>query len=180
MTERRVLLSLLPLGVLAGLLALFSAPAAFAGSVSVSDYCRLFTKDDIEKTLNTSVTEVKPWPLKVVLGPEGLHDQACVFFAGSRTLRITITETPSMAEAEHTYNNSVSGHAIMNSAKPLPLADVHDEAIIAASTVVMRRQNLVVNFSVADFGSDDESRMSLARALAQKVSEKLFGAGSSS
>ena len=178
MTEHRLLLSFLPMGALVGLLALFSAPAAFAGSVS--DYCRLFTKDDIEKTLNTSVTEVKPWPLKVVLGPEGLHDQACVFFAGSRTLRITITETPSMAEAEHTYKNSVSGHAIMNSAKPMPLADVHDEAIIAASTVVMRRQNLVVNFSVADFASDDENRMSVAKALAQKVSEKLVTAGSSS
>jgi hypothetical protein len=154
MTERRVLLSVPALSTLAGLLVLF------------------FTKDDIEKTLNTSVTEVKPWPLKVVLGPEGLHDQACVFFAGSRTLRITVTETPSMSEAEQTYKNTVSGHAIMNSAKPMPLADVHDEAMIAASTVVMRRQNLVVNFSVADFANDDESRMSLGRALAQKVADR--------
>src|SRR5580658_828274 len=178
MTERRVHPSVPALSALAGLLVLFSSPAAFAAPVS--DYCRLFTKDDIEKTLNTSVTEVKPWPLKVVLGPEGLHDQACVFFAGSRTLRITITETPSLSEAEHTYQNTVSGHAIMNSAKPMPLADVHDEAMIAASTVVMRRQNLVVNFSVADFANDDESRMSLGRALAQKVAEKLFVAGSSS
>jgi hypothetical protein len=177
MAERR-LLSFFSLGVLAGVLALSSASAALAASVS--DYCRLFTKDDIEKTLNITVTETKPWPLKVVLGPEGLHDQACVFFAGSRTLRITITETPSTSEAEHTYNNTVSGQSIMNSAEPLPLKDVHDEAIIAASTVVMRRQNLVVNFSLADFGSDDKSRMALARALAQKVSEKLFVASSSS
>lgn len=177
MIRRRLLLALLPLGAIAGLV-LSSAPPAFAGSVS--DYCRLFTKDEIEKTLNISITEVKPWPLKVVLGPEGLHDQACTFFAGSRTLRITITETPSTTEAEHTYKNTVSGQSLMNSAKPLPLTDVHDEAIIAASTVVMRRQNLVVNFSVADFGGDNESRMSMARALAQKVSEKLFVAGSSS
>jgi hypothetical protein len=178
MNGRRVDFSFSLFSALAGLFALFSAPAAFAGSAS--DYCRLFTKDDIEKTLNTSITEVKPWPLKVVLGPEGLHDQACVFFAGSRTLRITITETPSTSDAESTYKNTVSGQSIMNSAKPMPLADIHDEAIIAASTVVMRRQNLVVNFSVADFGSDDESRASLGKALAQKVSEKLFVAGSSS
>jgi hypothetical protein len=178
MIERRVLLGFVSFSALAGLFLSFSAPAAFAGSLS--DYCRLFTKDDIEKTLNTSVTEVKPWPLKVVLGPEGLHDQACVFFAGSRTLRITITETPSMSEAEHTYKSTVSGQAIMNSANPTTLTDVHDEAIIAASTVVMRRQNLVVNFSVGDFASDDENRISLGKALAQKVSEKLFVAGSSS
>ena len=175
MIRRRPLVSLLPLGVIAGYV-LSSPPVAFGGSVS--DYCRLFTKDEIEKTLNISVTEVRPWPLKVVLGPEGRHDQACVFFAGSRTLRITVTETPSTAEAEHTYKNTVAGQSIMNSAKPLPLADVHDEAIITASTVVMRRQNLVVNFSMADFGSDDEGRMRMARALAQKVSEKLI-AGSS-
>src|SRR5215472_10199760 len=132
MTERRLLPGFLPLSALAGLLVVASTPAAFAGSVS--DYCHLFAKDEIEKTLNTNVTEVKPWPLKVVLGPEGLHDQACVFFAGSRTLRITVTETPSTSQAEHTYQNTVSGHAIMNSAKPMPLADVHDEAIIAANT----------------------------------------------
>jgi len=177
MTRRRLLLNSLPLGALAGLLVLFSAPAAFAGSMS--DYCRLFTKDDIDEALNTRVTEIKPWPLKVVLGPEGLHDQACVFFAGSRALRITITETPSMAEAERTYKSSVSGQSIMNSAEPMPLPDIRDEAIIAASTVVMRRQNLVVNFSVADFASDDETRVSLARALAAKVAEKI-SAGSSS
>lgn len=177
MTRRRLLLSSLSFGALAGLFVLFSAPAAFAGSVS--DYCRLFTKDDIEKALNTRVTEIKPWPLKVVLGPEGLHDQACVFFAGSRVLRITVTESPSAAEAEHTYSRSVSGQSIMNSAEPAPLPDFRDEAIIAASIVVMRRQNLVVNFSVADFASDEETGVSLARALAVKVAEKISGAGSS-
>jgi hypothetical protein len=178
MTERRPLLRFFPLGALAGLLVMSSAPAALAGSVS--DYCRLFTKEDIEKTLNITVTEVKPWPMQVLLGPQGLHDQSCVFFAGSRMLRITVTETRSTSEAEHTYNDNVSGQSIINSATPLPLKDVHDEAIIAASSVVMRRQNLVVNFSLADFGSDDESRIVLAQALAQKVSEKLLIAGSSS
>jgi hypothetical protein len=175
MTRRRLLLSSLPLGAFAGVLILVSAQAAFAGS----DYCHLFTKDDIEKTLNTHVTEIKPWPLKVVLGPEGLHDQACVFFAGSRVLRITITETPSMAEARHTYTRSVSGHSIMNSAEPMPLSDIRDEAVIAASTVVMRRQYLVVNFSVADFVSDDETGLAVARALAAKVAEKISVGGSS-
>ena len=170
MTGRRLFLS-----ALAALLVLFSAPAAFAGS----DYCRLFNKDDIEKGLNARITEIKPWPLKVVLGPEGLHDQACVFFAGSRVLRITVTETPSMAEAKHTYARSVSGHSIMNSAEPVPLRGIGDEAIIAASTVVMRRQNLVVNFSVADFANDDEAGISLARALAATIAEKISVAGSS-
>ncbi len=177
MTSRRPFISSLPLGAVAGLLVLFSAPA-FAGSVS--DYCRLFTKDDIEKTLNIHVTEIKPWPLKVVLGPEGLHDQACVFFAGSRVLRITVTEAPSVLEAKHTFQNSVSGHAILNSAEPAPLADIHDEAVIAANTVVMRRQNLVVNFSVADFASDDQTRVSLAHALAQQVADKISVTASSS
>jgi hypothetical protein len=174
MTSRRPI----PLGLLAGMLLLLSAPASFAGSVS--DYCRLFTKDDIEKTLNTHVTEIKPWPLKIVLGPEGLHDQACVFFAGSRVLRITVTESPSTAEAERTYERSVSGQSIMNAAAPLALPDIHDEAIMAASTVVMRRQNLVVNFSVADFADDEASGFSLGRALAAKVAEKISTSGSSS
>jgi hypothetical protein len=178
MTEPRLLLRFFPLTALVAVLIFSSAPAALAGAVS--DYCRLFTKEDIETTLNIRITEVKPWPLKVVLGPENLHDQACVFFAGSRTLRITVTETPSISDAEHTFTNTVSGQSIMNSAKPLPLTDVHDEAIMTASTVVMRRQNLVINFSMADFGSDDDTRMTLARALAQKVSEKLLVATSSS
>ena len=174
MTRSRLLVNFLPLGAVAGLLLLVSAPA-FAGS----DYCHLFTKDDIEKALNTHVTEIKPWPLKVVLGPEGLHDQACVFFAGSRVLRITITETPSMAEAQHTFARSVSGQSIMNSAEPMALPDIRDEAILAASTVVMRRQTLVANFSVADFAGDDETLVSLARAMALTVAEKISIGGSS-
>jgi hypothetical protein len=171
MPRRRLLLSPLPFGPLVCLFVLFPAPAAFARSVS--DYCRLFTKEDIEKTLDTRVTEVAPGPMKVVLGAEGLHDQACVFVAGSRVFRITITETRSPKEAQQIYEKSVSGQSIVNAAEPKPLAGIRDEAVIAGNTVVMRRQNLVVDFSVRDFATDSESGLALARALAAKITERI-------
>lgn len=162
------------LGILAGLFVLFSLPAASARSAS--DYCRLFTKEDLEKTLNTHITEVDPGPMKVVLGAEGLHDQACVFIAGSRFLRITITETRSTDEAQRLYKKAVSGQSAVNAADAKPLAGIHDEAVLVGTTVEMRRQNLVVDFSVRDFVADDESGLALARTLAAKVAERISGA----
>jgi hypothetical protein len=106
------------LGILAGLFVLFSLPAASARSVS--DYCRLFAKEDLERALNTHITEVDPGPMKVVLGADGLHDQACVFIAGSRLLRITITETRSTEEAQHLYKKAVSGQSAVNAADAKP------------------------------------------------------------
>jgi hypothetical protein len=165
---------LLPLGTLAGLFVLILLPAASARSVS--DYCRLFTKEDLEKTLNTHITEIDPGPMKVVLGAEGLHDQACVFIAGSRLLRITITETRSTEEAQRLYKKAVSGQSAVNAADAKPLAGIHDEAVLAGNTVEMRRQNLVVDFSLRDFVADDESGLALARTLAAKVAERISDA----
>ena len=107
--------------------------------------------------------------MKVVLGAEGLHDQACVFIAGSRLLRITITETRSTEDAQRLYKKAVSGQSAVNAADAKPLAGIHDEAVLAGNTVEMRRQNLVVDFSLRDFVADDESGLALARALAAKV-----------
>ena len=178
MTRRRPLFSPLPLAALACLCGLSLVPAAFARSVS--DYCRLFAKEDIEKTLNARITEVSPGPMKVVIGADGQHDQACVFFAGSRVLRITIVETRSAADAQSLYKKSVTGRSIANSTDPKPLAGIRDEAVISGTTVMMRRRNLVVDFSLRDFATDDETALALARALAAKVAAAVFGPGSSS
>jgi hypothetical protein len=164
------------LGLGAGLLLLASSPPVFARPVS--DYCHFFKKDEIEKTLNAHVTEVAPGPLKVMLGAEGLHDQACVFFVGSRVFRITITQTRSADEARRIYKQSVSGQSMVNSTEPKPLAGVRDEAVMIGGTVVLRRRNLVVDFSVRDFVADPETGLSLARTLATMVAARI-SAGSS-
>jgi hypothetical protein len=175
MTRHRPLFDPVALGVIAGLLLSWAPPAL---ARAVSDYCRLFKKDDIEKVLDTHVSEVAPGPMKVTLGAEGRHDQACVFIAGSRVFRITIAQLASTDEARQLYKQSVSGQSIVNSADPKPLAGIRNEAVLVGSTVVMRRQNLVLDFSVRDFAADPGAGLSLARTVAAMVAERISGARS--
>jgi hypothetical protein len=146
-----------------------SAPSALAQPAT--DYCALLSKEDVETALEMPVTKVTAAPLAEVPSTT-MHDQSCVFAAGSRRLRMTVTETLSPAQAQSMLSIDVMGHA--GASKPVALPGIGDETVMASPrTVIMRKGKLVVDISVADFGDSDADRVALAKVLAAKAAERV-------
>lgn len=135
-----------------------------------TDDCALLSKEDVEAALKTPVTKVTAAPLAQVPSTT-MHDQSCVFQAGSRALRMTVTETLSPAQAQSMLSIDVMGHA--GGGKPVALPGIGDETVMASPrTVIMRKGKLVLDISVADFGDSDADRVALAKTLATKAAER--------
>jgi hypothetical protein len=77
-------------------LAVLVFAASTAAAQPAADYCTLLTKADVEAVLKSRITKVEPAPLKEVPSTT-MHDQTCLYAAGSRILRMTVTETLSPA-----------------------------------------------------------------------------------
>jgi hypothetical protein len=151
------------------LLIALSAPSAQAQPAT--DYCALLTKGDVEAVLKMPVTKMTAAPLAEVPSTT-MHDQTCVFAAGSRALRMTVTETLSPAQAQSMLGIDVMGHA--GGGKPVALPGIGDETVMASPrTVIMRKGKLVLDISVADFGDSDAERVALAKALSSKAADKI-------
>jgi hypothetical protein len=145
------------------------APSALAQPAT--DYCALLSKEDVEAALKTPVAKVTAAPLGQVPSTT-MHDQTCVFAAGSRALRMTVTETLSPAQAQSMLGIDVMAHA--GGAQPMALPGIGDETVMASPrTVVMRKGKLVLDMSVADFGDSDAERVALAKALAATAAERI-------
>ena len=151
-------------------LALLALSASAATAQPASDYCTLLTKEDVEAVLKMPVT-VTATPLAEVPSTT-LHDQTCVFAAGSRALRMTVTETLSPAQGQNMLGIDVMGHA--GGGKPVALPGIGDETVMASPrTLMMRKGKLVLDISVADFGDSDAERVALAKSLAAKAADKI-------
>jgi hypothetical protein len=145
--------------------------ASCASAQPATDYCMLLSKEDVEAALKTPVTKVTAAPLAEVPSTT-MHDQTCVFAAGSRALRMTVTDTLSPAQAQSMLGIDVMGHA--GGGKPVALPGIGDETVMASPrTVIMRKGKLVLDISVADFGDSDADRVALAKALAAKAADRI-------
>jgi hypothetical protein len=152
-------------------LALVALSASPALAQPATDYCALLSRDDVEAALKMPVTKVTAAPLAEVPSTT-MHDQSCVFQAGSRALRMTVTEALSPAQAQSMLSIDVMGHA--GGGKPVALPGIGDETVMASPrTVVMRKGKLVLDISVADFGDSDAGRVALAKVLAAKAAERI-------
>ena len=153
-------------------------PVALAASSALAqpatDYCALLSKEDVEAALKMPVTKVTAAPFAEVPSTT-TRDQTCVFSAGSRALRMTVTATLSPAQAQSMLSIDVMGHA--GAGKPVALPGIGDETVMASPrTVIMRKGKLVLDISVADFGDSDAERVALARALAAEAADKIKSA----
>ena len=145
--------------------------ASSAQAQPATDYCALLSKEDVEAALDMPVTKVTAAPLAAVPSTT-MHDQSCVFAAGSRALRMTVTETLSPAQAQSMLGIDVMGHA--GGSKPVALPGIGDETVMASPrTVIMRKGKLVLDISVADFGASDADRVALAKTLTAKAAARI-------
>jgi hypothetical protein len=152
-------------------LVLVALSASSAPAQPAADYCTLLTKEDVEAALKMPVTKVTAAPLAEVPSTT-MHDQTCVFAAGSRALRMTVTDTLSPAQAQSMLGIDVMGHA--GGGKPVALPGIGDETVMASPrTAVMRKGKLVLDISVADFGDNEAERAALAKALAAKAADRI-------
>jgi hypothetical protein len=159
-----------PLRAVAPILALLAVSAS-AASAQPADYCALLTKEDVETALKTKVTKVTSAPLKEIPSTT-MRDQSCVYEAGSRALRMIVTETLSPAQAETMLGIDVMGHA--GGDKLVALPGIGDETVMASPrTVIMRKGRLVLDISVTDFGDSDADRVALAKTLAAKAADRI-------
>ena len=147
--------------------------ASSAAAQPAADYCTLLTKADVEAVLKTRTTKVEPAPLKEIPSTT-MHDQTCLYAAGSRVLRMTVTETLSPAQAQGMFNIDLMGYATVNGGKPTALPGIDDQAVMASPrVVVLRKGKLVIDISVADFADSDAERAALAAALVAKAADKI-------
>lgn len=151
---------------------MLSLGAIPASAQPAAGYCTLLTKEDVEAALEVRLTNVRPSPLREIPSTQ-MRDQTCIFAAGSRVLRMTVTETLSPSQAQAMFDVDVMGHSMASGAKPAALAGIGDQAVIVASAVVLRKGKLVLDFLLADFANSDSERLGMAEALAAKAADKI-------